>query len=77
MCIRDSPYMHGGSQESRKRAGTHNVPGIVGLGKAAEIAMASMDTEAVRETKMRDRLIKGILTTIPDTRLNEMCIRDS
>lgn len=64
------PYMHGGSQESRKRAGTHNVPGIVGLGKAAEIAMASMDTEAVRETKMRDRLIKGILTTIPDTRLN-------
>lgn len=63
-------YMHGGSQESRKRSGTHNVPGIVGLGKAAEIAMATMTAEAARQTVLRDRLIAGILTTIPDTRLN-------
>ncbi|MHB0999552.1 MAG: cysteine desulfurase NifS [Armatimonadota bacterium] len=64
------PYMHGGSQESRKRSGTHNVPGIVGLGKAAEIAMATMAEEGARETALRDTLINRILTEIPDTRLN-------
>jgi len=63
-------YMHGGSQESRKRSGTHNVPGIVGLGKAAEIAMATMAEEGAREIILRDKLINGILTGIPDTRLN-------
>jgi len=64
------PYMHGGSQESKKRAGTHNVPGIVGLGKAAEIARTTMPEEAARLTALRDRLIDGILTGIPDSRLN-------
>lgn len=63
------PYIHGGGQESSKRAGTHNVPGIVGLGKAAEIAQATMAQESARETALRDRLIAGILA-IPDTRLN-------
>jgi len=68
--VRILPYMHGGGQESKKRAGTHNVPGIVGLGKAAEIAQATASAEAARLTALRDRLIDGILTRIPDCRLN-------
>ena len=64
------PYMHGGTQESSKRAGTHNVPGIVGLGKAAEIAHKTMAEESVRLTALRDKLIDSILTRIPDVRLN-------
>jgi cysteine desulfurase len=64
------PFMYGGGQESSKRPGTHNVPGIVGLGKAAEIAGLTMAEESARETALRDRLIEGILTSIPDTRLN-------
>ena len=63
------PYIHGGGQESSKRAGTHNVPGIVGLGKAAEIAQATMAEESAREIALRNRLIADILA-IPDTRLN-------
>ena len=68
--VRILPYLHGGAQESKKRAGTHNVPGIVGLGKAAEIARTTMAEESARLTALRDRLIDGILTGIPDTRLN-------
>ena len=63
------PYIHGGGQESSKRAGTHNVPGIVGLGKAAEIAQLTMAEESAREIALRNRLIADILA-IPDTRLN-------
>jgi len=65
-----SPYMHGGGQEKRKRAGTHNVPGIVGLGKAAEIAVHDMALESARLEKLRDKLIDGILKRIPHSRLN-------
>lgn len=65
-----SPYMHGGGQEKRKRAGTHNVPGIVGLGKAAEIAVHDMALESARLEKLRDELINGILERIPHSRLN-------
>jgi cysteine desulfurase len=64
------PYMHGGAQEKSKRAGTHNVPGIVGLGKACEIAKATMSEESARLTAMRDRLILGIKDRIPHVRLN-------
>ena len=67
---RIQPYLHGGAQEGSKRAGTHNVPGIVGLGKAAEIAQATMSEESARLTALRDRLIGGILTKIPDSQLN-------
>lgn len=67
---RIQPYMHGGGQESRKRAGTHNVPGIVGLGKAAEIAQAAMAEESARLTELRDWLIERITTEIPNVRLN-------
>ena len=73
--VRILPYMHGGGQESKKRAGTHNVPGIVGLGKAAETAQATMLEEAERLTVLRDRLIDGIPAAIPDSRLNGHRIR--
>ena len=64
------PFMHGGDQERRRRASTENVPGIVGLGKATELAQQEMGEEAERLTYLRDRLIKGLLGRIDHTRLN-------
>lgn len=64
------PFMHGGEHERGRRAGTHNVPGIVGLGKAAEMARKSMAEEITALTELRDRLIKGILANIENVRLN-------
>lgn len=63
-------FMHGGHQEKGRRASTENVPGIVGLGKAAEIAQQQKDTEATRITALRDRLVEGISSKIEDTYLN-------
>jgi cysteine desulfurase len=63
-------FMHGGSQERGKRASTENVPAIVGLGKAAEIAQQEMPEEAQKLTSLRDRLIEGILRNIEHTQLN-------
>jgi cysteine desulfurase len=63
-------FMDGGAQEQGRRAGTENVPGIVGLGKAIDLAVAGMARNAVQNAAMRDRLIRGLLETIPDTRLN-------
>jgi cysteine desulfurase len=63
-------FMHGGEQERGRRASTHNVPGIVGLGKAMELAHEKMDEEAKRLTILRDKLIRGILEGIDHTRLN-------
>jgi len=62
--------IHGGDQERRRRASTENIPGIVGFGKAAEIARGKMAEEAARLTALRDRLIEGLLTRIEDIRLN-------
>lgn len=62
--------LHGGQQERGRRAGTENVPGIVGLGKAAEIADATMQERIEHETKMRDYLIDRVLSEIPYVRLN-------
>jgi cysteine desulfurase len=60
----------GGSHERRQRAGTENVPGIVGIGKAVEVAMESLDDGAMeRVERLRDRLELGLLT-IPGTRVN-------
>jgi cysteine desulfurase len=67
---RISPFMHGGSQERGRRASTENVPGIVGFGKAAEIAEQEMIEEAGTLTSLRERLINGILTRIEYTQLN-------
>jgi len=64
------PFMHGGGQERGLRATTENVPGIVGFGKAAEIAQAEMDAESRHVTRLRDKLIKGLLERIPQVRLN-------
>ncbi|MBI2938168.1 MAG: IscS subfamily cysteine desulfurase [Thaumarchaeota archaeon] len=63
------PLLHGGEHEFGLRAGTHNVPGIVGFAKAIELRAAEMVEEAERLSRLRDRLIKGILE-IEDTRLN-------
>ncbi|UCH07886.1 MAG: cysteine desulfurase NifS [Deltaproteobacteria bacterium] len=68
--IEIAPFMHGGEQERRLRAGTENVPGIVGLGRAIEMAGQEMQSEAKRLTNLRDKLITGILEEIDHTRLN-------
>ena len=68
--VRVDGFLHGGAQERGQRAGTENLPGIVGMGKAIELATANLAENAARETRLRDRLIDGILSTIPDTRLN-------
>jgi cysteine desulfurase len=64
------PFMHGGEQERRRRASTENVAGIVGLGTAAELARQEMDEEVQRLTRLRNRLIKGLLERIDHVRLN-------
>jgi cysteine desulfurase len=64
------PFMHGGEQESKRRASTHNVPGIVGLSKAVEMAREKMDEEMKTQTRLRDRLIEGILERTERSRLN-------
>ena len=67
---RIAKFMHGGEQENRRRSGTLNVPGIVGLGKAAALARLELETEKRRLTALRDRLIDGIMGSIPDCLLN-------
>ncbi len=64
------PFMLGGHQEGGRRAGTENVPYIVGLAKACELAAAGMDEECRRLGPMRDRLEAGILSTCQDVRVN-------
>ncbi len=65
-----TPFMHGGEQERRRRASTENVPGIVGLGKAAELAQPEVNEEAKRLTYLRDQLVKGLVEQIDHIRLN-------
>ena len=62
--------IHGGEQESGRRAGTENVPGIVGLGKAIELAGLEMAKETERLIALRNKLIKGILGKIDNVQLN-------
>ncbi|MDO9230852.1 MAG: aminotransferase class V-fold PLP-dependent enzyme, partial [Syntrophales bacterium] len=64
------PFMHGGEQENGRRASTQNVPGIVGFGKAVELAAATLAEEAARLTVFRDRFIKGIFERLDGIRLN-------
>ncbi|HIH87763.1 TPA: aminotransferase class V-fold PLP-dependent enzyme [Candidatus Bathyarchaeota archaeon] len=68
--LRLRPVIIGGGQEQGLRSGTENTPGIVGFGKAAELAKQELPTEAKRLTGLRDHLIKGITSTIPETYLN-------
>jgi len=65
-----SPFLIGGHQERGRRAGTENIPYIVGLGRACELAEASLQVESERERKMRDNLEKKLLRLIPDSRVN-------
>lgn len=61
------PILFGGGQERRRRPGTENVPGIVGLGKAIELATQNMHAEAERLSKYRDRIFKEVMEKIPNT----------
>ena len=63
-------FIHGGAQERKRRAGTENVPGIVGFGKAVELAAATMEERAAKETELRDYAISRIEKEIPYCRLN-------
>ena len=64
------PIDFGGGQERKRRPGTENVAGIVGLGKALELAVADLDEARFRLAKLRDRLLRGVLDKIPRVRLN-------
>ena len=68
--VKISSFIHGGAQERKRRAGTENVPGIVGLGAAVKRAFASMEERTGKEKEMRDYLIGRVLEEIPYTRLN-------
>jgi cysteine desulfurase len=68
--VRIENLIHGGGQERKRRAGTENIAGIVGLGKAIEMATADIPGHNVKIRAMRDRLIRTLLDKIPNTRLN-------
>ena len=68
--IKIGSFIHGGAQERRRRAGTHNVPGIIGMAKAAQIADEKMEERMAYECKLRDHLIERVLAEIPYSRLN-------
>ncbi len=68
--LRLRSFIHGGAQERRRRAGTENVPGIVGYGKAVEIAVSTMEERTNKERELRNYLIEKVLREIPYTRLN-------
>ncbi|MGN0400944.1 MAG: cysteine desulfurase NifS [Acetatifactor sp.] len=68
--VKIGAFIHGGAQERGKRAGTHNTPGIVGFGKATELAAENMAANTRKEQELRDYLIERVLGEIPYTRLN-------
>ena len=68
--LRLDNLIQGGAQERGQRAGTENLAGIVGLGKAIELAVRNLETNAARMSALRDKLIDGILERIPDVKLN-------
>ena len=68
--VRLVPLIHGGGQERGIRAGTENVAGIVGFGKAAELATSKLDEHAEKLSKIRDEIVEKVLDTIPESYLN-------
>lgn len=68
--VKIDPLIHGGAQERGHRAGTENLPGIVGLGKAIELAEEGLAENAARMTFLRNRLVSGLTEAIPDMRIN-------
>jgi len=67
---RFSPFLIGGHQEKERRGGTENTPGIIGLGKACELAAQNMETENTRVKQLRDKLENELLARIPSSRVN-------
>ena len=67
---RFSPFLIGGHQEKERRGGTENTPGIIGLGKACELAAQNMETENTRVKQLRDKLENELLARIPGSRVN-------
>lgn len=68
--VRLSNYIHGGAQENKHRAGTENIAGIVGFGKAAELAEANLDDHIKTCSSLRDYFVQQVLEKIPDTQVN-------
>ncbi len=68
--VKTRSFIHGGAQERKRRGGTENTPGIVGFGKAVEVAMATMKEREEKETALRDHLVKRVMSEIPYVRLN-------
>lgn len=68
--VRLDPLLHGGAQERNRRAGTENLPAIVGLGAAVETAVNQIEEKAAHIASLRDTLINGIMAAIPEVRLN-------
>lgn len=68
--IKSKSFIHGGAQERKRRGGTENTPGIVGLGKAVEMAFSTMSERTKKEKELRDYLIARVMKEIPYTRLN-------
>ncbi|BAZ80945.1 cysteine desulfurase NifS [Sphaerospermopsis kisseleviana CS-549] len=68
--VRFRPFLIGGHQERGRRAGTENVPGIIALGKAAELELLHLEEATKRERKLRDRLEQSLLAKIPDCQVN-------
>jgi len=63
-------FVHGGAQERKRRAGTENVPGIIGIGAATARAVRTMEERTAQETKLRDYLIERVMAEVPYTKLN-------
>lgn len=68
--VKSRAFIHGGAQERKRRAGTENVPGIVGFGAAVKMAIENMEQKSKKEIELRDYLIERLLTEVPHTRLN-------
>lgn len=68
--VRVVPLVHGGGQEKKRRSGTENTPGIIGFGKACQLAGQRMAEDAEHHTKLRDKLINGILQSIDHVKVN-------
>lgn len=68
--VKSRSFMHGGAQERKRRGGTENVTGIVGLGKATEIALETMAERSAKEQELRDYLMERLLAEVPYTRVN-------
>ena len=68
--LKTRSFIHGGAQERKRRGGTENVPGIVGLGKTVEMAVQTMEERSVKERALRDYLIGRVMAEVPYTRVN-------